>query len=156
MGNQQNDSLEGGFKNREFYSFARANFFFLTQKFKSAEAIAITEFSYSEELEKTPLYGAGLRPEALLDGNYIVTVKFTMYVEDYEQVIKKNIGTILNHEPFNMTIILSKRGGKVLLTETFQQIQLSKAERTMSKDDKGILVQLEGTALDGFGRTDKP
>lgn len=145
-------SLEGGFKNRDFYSFARASFYFITGKFKPAEAVAITEFGYSEELEKTPLYGAGLRPEALLDGNYIVTVKFTMYVEDYEQVIKKNIGTILNHEPFNMTIVLYKRGGKELLTETFKQIQLSKAERTMSQSDKGIVVQLEGTALDGIAR----
>lgn len=93
----QNGSREKPWRNADFYVHARASFFFHSAKYPAAEAVAITEFSYGEELKRTPLYGAGIDPEGTLTGESITTVKIVMYLEDYENVVKRNIGTIRNH-----------------------------------------------------------
>jgi hypothetical protein len=145
MAKNNSEFSEGGWFNREFYSFAKASF-----TFAAAKLVAITSFTYTEEHALDPLYGAGAKPVAMRRGNYRLPIDFTVYMEDYIRVIRGNIGDLMNHDPFDMTVSLAKREQKNIITASFLQVHLKKIGAPFESSGKGILVTLEGECRDGM------
>jgi hypothetical protein len=137
----------GGFVNGEFYGFAR-----LSLKLAGEAIVAFKQISYSEEIGLEPIYGASPRPVSLSVGNYLATVSLEVFREDFDFVIRKQIGSLMNQKPFDMALIYAKRAGKATVTDRFGKVYIEKINHSAGVGESGLTVNLECKCLGGIIR----
>jgi hypothetical protein len=137
----------GGFVNGEFYGFAR-----LSLSLAGEAIVAFKQVTYSEEIALEPIYGASPRPVSLAVGNYLATVSLEVFREDFDFVIRKKIGSLMNQKPFEMALVYAKRAGAATVTDRFSEVHVEKISHSAGAGESGLTVNLECKCLGGIIR----
>jgi hypothetical protein len=144
------DSVQGGFVNGEFYTFAKAGF-----SFAGSKLIAFESLDYDDSVELEAVYGANLAPLGAGYGNYAANFKLTVSREDYDDVIAPHLkangdGTVYGHDSFDFAANYSKNQAKKITKDDIKGVRIMKRSFKSAQGDKKSTVDLEGMAFGGI------
>jgi hypothetical protein len=132
-------SKQGAFLNGVFYNWARTEW-----NFAGVKSVGIKSMDWDDELEREYVYGAGSAPLGTAEGNYKPSWKATVLLEDFQDVVLPQLGNVLyEHEPFDITVMYSKKGGSVVRRD-IKGIRVTKITEKGAQGDKEAVVEIEG------------
>jgi hypothetical protein len=132
-------SNQGAFINGTFYNWARTEW-----TLGGTKLVAIKSMDWDDELERENVHGAGSAPLGTGEGNYKASWKASVLLEDFEDVIAPQLGNVVyEHEPFDITVMYSKKSGKVVRRD-IKGVRLTKISEKGAQGDKETVVELEG------------
>jgi hypothetical protein len=104
--------------------------------------IAAREIQYTEKQEKELAYAKGNQPHTIQKGNFAYEGSLKVLQSDYEALVAKGKGTVLNIEADIICAYGNPVNGDVVLTDRISKLQFTEIKKGMKQGDKFMEVEL--------------
>lgn len=110
----------------------------------------LQSIDYDDELEKEPVYGNGNLPRGYGTGNYKSSCKFTMLLDDYEQLedVCKQRGVSLYKLEIPKIVVAYANNGDRPRVDEIRKVGISKVANKGQQGDKSMSVDVECLVYD--------
>ncbi len=98
--------------------------------------IAAREIFYTEKQEKELTYAKGNQPHSIQKGNFGYEGNLKVLQSDYEALVAKGNGSVLNIEADIIVAYGDPLNGDVVLTDRISKFQFTEAKKGMKQGDK--------------------
>ena len=104
--------------------------------------LAGREIKYTEKQEKELAYAKGNQPHSIQKGNFGYEGTLKVLQSDYEALVAKGKGSVLNIEADIICSYGNPSNGDILTTDRISKMQFTEAAKGMAQGDKFMEVDL--------------
>lgn len=104
--------------------------------------VAAREVQYTEKQDKELAYAKGNQPHSIQKGNFSYEGSLKVLQSDYEALVAKGKGSVLNIEADIICAYGNPANGDVVLTDRLSKLQFTESKKGMKQGDKFMEVEL--------------
>ena len=102
----------------------------------------VTEVEYTEEKEKSALYGRGSKPLGIVRGNHSFEGKLSIWQSELEAMTRDAKNNDILNLNFDLVVAYVPSEGGQIVTDILKNVEFTEVKKAMKQGDKNMVVEL--------------